>query len=163
MEIWSSILGNRPPLQGQQRVSRRRLLCACQWGVLDGFAHRTRRMGKCFSKFNRWFKRGVRSELFEQLSRRWKALILNASWSIPLQWEAIIRPWEPRAETNASAGRPAARQRRSAWLSMCAKTRSTSPSQRSMSTIHKETRSLIQIAEEKYQSKAGKRDVEERG
>ena len=70
MEIWSSILGNRPPLQRQQRVSRRRLLCACQWGVLDGFAHRTRRMGKCFSKFNRWFKRGVRSELFEQLSRR---------------------------------------------------------------------------------------------
>ena len=112
-------------------------------------------------KFNRWAHGGSKTELFEQLKQRSKALIWMHHGSRP--WETISRPWEPRAETNASAGRPAARQGRSAWLSMCAETRSTSPSLRSMSTIHKETRNLIQILEEKYQSKASKRDVEERG
>ena len=64
------------------------------------------------AKFNRWARRGVRAELFEQLKQRVKALILNASWLIPRQWEAISLPWESKAEAKESAESPAARQRR---------------------------------------------------
>ena len=38
MEILPTILGNRPPLQGQQRVSRRCPLYLCQWVALEGLA-----------------------------------------------------------------------------------------------------------------------------
>ena len=95
-------------------------------------------------------------------SRGRTALILNASWLIPRQRETISRQWEPRAETNASAGgrRPDNENAHDCrWRVNPPGFTITAGNVRDS----KETLSLIQISEAKYLPKAGKHDVEKRG
>ena len=86
-EILPSILGNRPPPPSKDN---RAFLVAVFYMLAIGLRWRALPIerGKWRSvdaKFNRWAKRGVRAELFEQLKQREMALILNASWLIPRQ------------------------------------------------------------------------------
>ena len=73
MGILPPILGNRPPLQGQQGIPCRRLSCACQWVVLEGLAHRARKRRSVDAKYNRRAKRGVRSRTIFNGSREREA------------------------------------------------------------------------------------------
>ena len=161
MEILPSILGNR----GRPSKDNRAFLVAVFHALANGLRRRALPIehGKWWgvdAKFNRWAQGGSKTELFEQLKQRSKALIwMHGS----RQWETISRQWEPRAETNASAGRPAARQRR--FILIVDAHGNPLDFTITAGNVHdsKETCNLIQILEEKYLSKVGEHDAEERG
>ena len=137
MEILPSILGNRPPLQGQ-----RAFLVAVFHALANGLRRRALPIehGKWRSvdaKFNRWAKRGVRAELFEQLKKRLKGIDLEC---IMVDSAAVKNHKSAMGAKGGNqcigrtAGDPTTKMR---MIVDGAETRSTSPSQRAMSMIQR--------------------------
>ena len=115
------------------------------------------------AKFNRWAKRGVRAELFEQLKQRVKGIDLECIMVDP----ATVRNHKSAMGAKGgnqcivrTAGGPTTK------MHLIVDGAENPPGFTiTAGNVHdsKETRNLIQILEEKYLSKAGKHDVEERG
>ena len=115
------------------------------------------------AKFNRWAKRGVRSELFEQLKKRVKGIdleyIMVDSTAVG-NHESAMGARGGNQCIGRTAGGPTTKMR------MIVDAHGN-PLDFTITAgnVHdsKETCNLIQILEEKYLSKAGKYDVEECG
>ena len=115
------------------------------------------------AKFNRWAKRGVRAELFEQLKQRVKGIDLEC---IMVDSAAVKNHKSAMGAKGGNqcfgrtAGDPTTKMR------MIVDARAN-PLDFTIAAgnVHdsKETLSLIQILEAKYLPKAGKHDAEERG
>ena len=138
MEILPSILGNR----GRPSKDNRAFLVAAFHALANGLRRRALPIerGKWRSvdaKFNRWAKRGVWAELFEQLKQRVKGIDLECIMVDP----AAVRNHKSAMGAGGgnqcigrTAGDPTTKMR---MIVDGAETRSTSPSQRAMSTIQR--------------------------
>ena len=99
MEILPSILGNR----GRPSKDNRAFLVAVFHALANGLRWRALPIeyGKwrnTYPKFNRWDKKGSKTELFQQLKQSAKALISNASWFTAVRnLKSAMGAW---AETN---------------------------------------------------------------
>ena len=115
------------------------------------------------AKFNRWAKRGVRAELFEQLKQRVKGIDLEC---IMVDSAAVKNHKSAMGAKGGNQCFGKTDNGTETKMRMIVDGAENPPGFTiTAGNVHdsKETRNLIQILEAKYLPKAGKHDAEERG